>query len=53
MVFGMTSLITMEPEAMTAPSPMVTPFKMMERIPIQTWLPITIGARLGRPPSTS
>lgn len=41
---GKTSCVTTEPAATTAPSPMVTPFKIRELHPIHTFFPMTTGA---------
>lgn len=43
-VFGGTSFVTTAPAATTAPSPTVTPGRIVECDPIQTLLPILIGA---------
>lgn len=47
------SLFTTLPAAMTAPSPMVTPFKMVTFIPIQTRSQMVMGAETGRDPEDS
>src|SRR5437867_10688970 len=49
-IFGLTLLVTTEPAATTALSPMVTPFKITAFIPIQTLSAIFTGAvfNLGR-----
>ena len=48
MVFGSTSLVTTAPAAMMAPSPTVTPERIVALDPIQTSFPILIcpGIRL-------
>ena len=38
-----TSLVTTAPAAMIAPSPMVTPLRIIAFVPIQMWSPMTIG----------
>ena len=43
-VHGGTSFVTTEPAPTTAPSPIVTPFKIIQLKPIQTLLDIFTGA---------
>lgn len=46
---GGTFLVTTAPAATIAPSPMVTPLRMVARAPIQTLSPMMTGALMTRP----
>ena len=48
-VLAGTSLVTTDPDAMTALSPMVTPGLIIERPPIQTLLPMVTGFPFSSP----